>query len=1337
MNAALDLARIQLWQVTAAIGLVAIVTRLFCGRRPHLAYLLWMLVIVKALLPPVMSSPTSPFSWLAATRESSAVATVSPPVRLPPLVEQPVPIVDRALMIETPRSEPSASPIGKSHVITPRAFNAGDWLAIVWFAGFLATFLIFAFRQFRWHQTIRRTSRPVDLQWQSLTGDLCQRLGYSGTPRLLVTDQPLGPAVFGWWRPIIVLPRALMANEDRGLIEPILAHELVHLRRRDPLAAMLQLAAALVWWFHPLVWWANREARRQRERACDEEVIAGLNCSAAGYGRGLLTVLELRLTSRTAAGLVGMHGRDITAQRLKHLLSGQPHFHRRTPRWCWAITGLAALAILPGAGLALSAESDEVNATPVVEADGGDVQSSTVGSKWSDEERAIIEQIESHGGRVFLVEKQQPNYPSVPYANALLDAAWKGSVDDLKRLSAFKRLRQLHLQADRVKPEELVELRSIPQLERLMVVDCPAAGFKTLGELVQLTSLTIHANRSGLSTAELQGLSRLVKLWNLNLVAKQLPEGGLSVIANFAQLKKLSLMASENSATDAAWLAPLINLEELFVSGLTLSDKAGQRLGELPRLETLTLNQTKIGELAFTRCVKNTGLRILWVMNDGLSPSSISAIGELTNLSILELSDAGVTDAEIANWSGLKSLRLLSLPKSKIGDAGLTSLAQLTDLRSLSLTGSNTISDKGMSELAKLPMLRSLSLGGENTFTEAGLEGLLNLHRLTQLSLSAPRLTDRSAGKIAALARLESLSLSNTQVTDAGLAPFATLASLNNLSLTASPCTGTGFEKLKNLEKLTDLRLRDCKINGAGLAVIATLPALKNLDLSGTPIDDAALAALAACKTLEDVRLSNTAITDAGILHLAELPKLQTLIVQHSKVTPEGFKQMPQYPSWVAQPLGFSLIDLRTRADDEDDQPVDGAPQADAAPNNDALKKNQEPQSELPPFFADAIARSPNRVIDLGHKPVRIDGHEYGKATIAGFEADLLSAMSKYWRGWKLDWISLNNGGASHDPLMVKITDEWLDRLGTIRLLKVLEGANDLTDKGLAQLATMTELQTLSIGGTFTPAGLKNLATLPHLRNLRLNAPIDDERLKTLAQITTLESLFVGGDQITDAGLASLAGLSDLKHLQVNSSAITDAGVAQLAPLKKLKSLSLDSPKFTGSSLALLREAPLSYLQLAYTALNDAGLVNLRFFPQLTTVVANDTQITDDSLPVLGELKELEHLDLMYTAIRGEGLATVTSLPKLNWLNLRRTEIDDQHLEPLKNLKAPQKDPRQLTLLDISETRITAAGSDLLKQALPDARVTWLPRTPDASGTIRLRTSFVPPQEPAIRAFSN
>src|SRR5438132_854681 len=68
------LAWTQIWQVTLVAGMVAAITKLLCSKRPHLAYVLWLVVLVKCLTPPLWSSPTGVFSWAAGNSASVADA---------------------------------------------------------------------------------------------------------------------------------------------------------------------------------------------------------------------------------------------------------------------------------------------------------------------------------------------------------------------------------------------------------------------------------------------------------------------------------------------------------------------------------------------------------------------------------------------------------------------------------------------------------------------------------------------------------------------------------------------------------------------------------------------------------------------------------------------------------------------------------------------------------------------------------------------------------------------------------------------------------------------------------------------------------------------------------------------------------------------------------------------------------------------------------------------------------------------------------------------------------------------------------------------------------------
>jgi bla regulator protein blaR1 len=340
-----DLAWTQFWQVTAVALSAGLFNRLCCRQRPQLAHALWLVVLVKCLTPPLWSSPTSVFSW--ATRDSiTAVPGVGVPVDVA-IGSTPTFDSDPAIhhrILRAGEVAPSTNAHGPASTLTstPSDVDAKPtagftnvrfvWaLGISWLIGASAyaayTFLAFI----HCWQTIRAARMPAEERLTRLTVDLSRRLGIHRSVRLWVTQKPLGPLTFGWVRPTIVLPEALAAHRSTDELEPLLAHELVHVRRGDSLVGLLQTAVQCLWWFHPLIWWANRRIVFERERCCDEEVVGGLAYEPARYARSLLNVLELKRQLRWLAAMPGAREFEITQRRLEHIMLRGERFRSRMP----------------------------------------------------------------------------------------------------------------------------------------------------------------------------------------------------------------------------------------------------------------------------------------------------------------------------------------------------------------------------------------------------------------------------------------------------------------------------------------------------------------------------------------------------------------------------------------------------------------------------------------------------------------------------------------------------------------------------------------------------------------------------------------------------------------------------------------------------------------------------------------------------------------------------------------------------------------------------------------------------------------------------------------------
>lgn len=371
----LNLLLTQAWQLTLVIAVVAILSRRIARKRPHLAVALWLIVLAKAITPPVWSSPLGIFSWSVSTARPPAVEVAHTIPNPPPLVETaavPIPESLPAMTTELPSlpDEPDtavlpfelASPVET----TPRPIDVAplqparrswaDAVLTIWLSGAALTLLVICSRLLHLWRTLSRAGSGPHAELAAHVEKLRKRLKLRRRVRVWVTSTDHGPAVLGLIRPWLLLPKTLVDSVAPDDLEPLLAHELLHIRRGDLWIGWWQAVVQAAWWLHPLVWWSNRVLTRQLERCCDEEVLAELGCEPGRYARGLLKALELKHRLRPVPAAPGVRPVDLTAERMERIMRMGQGSRRRTPWWCWGVLGVGLLVALPGAGLKLGAE---------------------------------------------------------------------------------------------------------------------------------------------------------------------------------------------------------------------------------------------------------------------------------------------------------------------------------------------------------------------------------------------------------------------------------------------------------------------------------------------------------------------------------------------------------------------------------------------------------------------------------------------------------------------------------------------------------------------------------------------------------------------------------------------------------------------------------------------------------------------------------------------------------------------------------------------------------------------------------------------------------------------
>lgn len=382
----------QIWQVTLLIVLVASVVRCFGRNHPHFAHALWVVVLLKAITPPLWSSPSGLFSRLQSPPPKDEIPIESPIGKSS--TPEPSPTASHfpyELLSESDFDPDLASTTSPSHSPSPHQSSKWDpvlldsfpdeelqpaeketrattepvpsetplWkfvAIVVWLLGSLGSFLIAWARWLSCRREIHRAEKVCHPAAEQLIEQLRSRLGIRRPVGLIISKSRIGPAVLGIVRPTILIPARIIEGKTPRDLEPILAHELLHVRRGDLWVGWLLVLVQSVWWFHPLVWWAGRLLKREAERCCDEEVVAELGCKPARYARALLDVLELKQILKPVPVLPGVKPVEITSRRLERIMLLRQGCRKRTPWWCWLAMLLTAALTLPGAAFVATAK---------------------------------------------------------------------------------------------------------------------------------------------------------------------------------------------------------------------------------------------------------------------------------------------------------------------------------------------------------------------------------------------------------------------------------------------------------------------------------------------------------------------------------------------------------------------------------------------------------------------------------------------------------------------------------------------------------------------------------------------------------------------------------------------------------------------------------------------------------------------------------------------------------------------------------------------------------------------------------------------------------------------
>ena len=327
--------------MVAAIGLLLVTA---CRRwSSPLRYSILVVLLVKFMLAPFLLIPNQASNLLIVELPVRSELTVRKTPLHQGVASEPAPLsVSDAVIVKDPVLPEPASSLEDPSVWSLIGFKG--WCFLLHLLGTVGV-VCWLVTQCVWLGLwVVRESSDASPDIRIMSQEVRADLNYSKQPDVRVSAKAQSPMAFQLLRPVIVLPTKTVETLTPDELRPVLAHEMAHLKRRDPLVNTLQILLFGIWWFHPAYWWLSRTLRTVREECCDDAVLTRAAQPEDRYCQVLLDAARSCQVATAGRVVLGFgESRSSIKDRIVRIMD--PRVHKRARLGALAV-GVLIVAIL-------------------------------------------------------------------------------------------------------------------------------------------------------------------------------------------------------------------------------------------------------------------------------------------------------------------------------------------------------------------------------------------------------------------------------------------------------------------------------------------------------------------------------------------------------------------------------------------------------------------------------------------------------------------------------------------------------------------------------------------------------------------------------------------------------------------------------------------------------------------------------------------------------------------------------------------------------------------------------------------------------------------------------